>query len=294
MKRKTALSLLCLMALCVAAQSVRVTSDVVLVDSCAYFPQLSADGSQLLYAPTDAKQLYLLDLKTKTTRLVSDEGVPGFEAIFGRDGKVYYVAMKKNADNLIFRSVRCYDPKRGTDTEVLRPQHGAVHAINGTKGTALVGEQYSLQEKKAGTFAWSRSDKLFIIEKGVTRTLQPVKETVGLLWASVSPDGKKVLFEAAAKGLYICDLQGRIIKKMGMYLMPCWYGNNHIVAMGNAGNVQSAQGARIYLIDANTGDQETLTSDDVAAIQPMVSGDKIVYTTKTGEAHMMTLSLPAK
>ncbi len=37
----------------VMAQPITVVSTRVLVDSCAYFPQLSADGSQLLYSNTE-------------------------------------------------------------------------------------------------------------------------------------------------------------------------------------------------------------------------------------------------
>lgn len=101
-----------------------------------YFPQLSPDGKKVISAPTDAKKLYIYDLDTQKRDVVADEGVPGFEAIFGKNGKVYYVSMKINKDHLIFRSGREYDPESGSDREVLSPQHGAVHAINGTDGTA--------------------------------------------------------------------------------------------------------------------------------------------------------------
>ena len=118
-----------------------------------YFPQLSPDGKKVISAPTDAKKLYIYDLDTQKRDVVADEGVPGFEAIFGKNGKVYYVSMKINKDHLIFRSGREYDPESGSDREVLSPQHGAVHAINGTDGTAVVGEQKEWNTRDAGTFA---------------------------------------------------------------------------------------------------------------------------------------------
>ncbi|MBQ4007674.1 MAG: hypothetical protein II603_03965 [Muribaculaceae bacterium] len=272
------------------AQVVTVTSDVMLTDSAAYFPQLSDDGKNLIYAPTDAHPLIMQDVATGATRIVSDKGLPGFDAVFDNKGNIVFMTIEQRDNRLLYRGVSRYDVKKGKIKQLLKPQHGAVHIVKGTKGLALVGESKSRDLKKAGTVAWTQGDRLMISVNGKVRQLRPVQGTVGLLWASVSPDGTRVAFEAATKGVYVCDLDGNHLTSLGMYLMPCWYNNDYLVAMSNAGNIRIS-GSNIHLLKADGSFAQPLTDSKIAAIQPMVSGDKIVFTTKAGVVHVMTLSI---
>lgn len=279
-----------LVALSMNAQVVTVTSDVMLTDSAAYFPQLSDDGKNLIYAPTDAHPLIMQDVATGATRIVSDKGLPGFDAVFDNKGNIVFMTIEQRDNRLLYRGVSRYDVKKGKIKQLLKPQHGAVHIVKGTKGLALVGESKSRDLKKAGTVAWTQGDRLMISVNGKVRQLRPVQGTVGLLWASVSPDGTRVAFEAATKGMYVCDLDGNHLTSLGMYLMPCWYDNDYLVAMSNAGNIRIS-GSNIHLLKADGSFARPLTDSKIAAIQPMVSGDKIVFTTKAGVVHVMTLSI---
>ena len=279
-----------LVALSMNAQVVTVTSDVMLTDSAAYFPQLSDDGKNLIYAPTDAHPLIMQDVATGATRIVSDKGLPGFDAVFDNKGNIVFMTIEQRDNRLLYRGVSRYDVKKGKIKQLLKPQHGAVHIVKGTKGLALVGESKSRDLKKAGTVAWTQGDRLMISVNGKVRQLRPVQGTVGLLWASVSPDGTRVAFEAATKGMYVCDLDGNHLTSLGMYLMPCWYNNDYLVAMSNAGNIRIS-GSNIHLLKADGSFARPLTDSKIAAIQPMVSGDKIVFTTKAGVVHVMTVSI---
>lgn len=279
-----------LVALSLNAQVVTVTSDVMLTDSAAYFPQLSDDGKNLIYAPTDAHPLIMQDVATGATRIVSDKGLPGFDAVFDNKGNIVFMTIEQRDNRLLYRGVSRYDVKKGKIKQLLKPQHGAVHIVKGTKGLALVGESKSRDLKKAGTVAWTQGDRLMISVNGKVRQLRPVQGTVGLLWASVSPDGTRVAFEAATKGVYVCDLDGNHLTSLGMYLMPCWYNNDYLVAMSNAGNIRIS-GSNIHLLKADGSFAQPLTDSKIAAIQPMVSNDKIVFTTKAGVVHVMTLSI---
>lgn len=279
-----------LVALSLKAQVVTVTSDVMLTDSAAYFPQLSNDGKNLIYAPTDAHPLIMQDVATGATRIVSDKGLPGFDAVFDNKGNIVFMTIEQRDNRLLYRGVNRYDVKKGKIKQLLKPQHGAVHIVKGTKGLALIGESKSRDLKKAGTVAWTQGDRLMISVNGKVRQLRPVQGTVGLLWASVSPDGTRVAFEAATKGVYVCDLDGNHLTSLGMYLMPCWYNNDYLVAMSNAGNIRIS-GSNIHLLKADGSFAQPLTDSKIAAIQPMVSNDKIVFTTKAGVVHVMTLSI---
>ena len=124
------MTVLCLWALGATAAGVKAGGQKTLVDSCGFFPQLSPDGQWLLYSPTEATSLQLKNLSTGAVTTVASVGYPGFDAIFGVDGKVYYITQERKKNGLVYRTAHCYDPATGKSQVVLKAQHGRVQAIN--------------------------------------------------------------------------------------------------------------------------------------------------------------------
>ena len=273
------MTIVCLWALGSVAAGVKPGSEKTLVDSCGFFPQLSPDGQWLLYSPTDATALMLKNLQTGAVTTVANKDYPGFDAIFGPDGKVYYVTQQRKKNGLVYRAGHCYDPATGKDQVVLKPQHGRVQALRATSGVVIIGER-QLYRSNANVGAWTftRGDKLYLVdEAGVTRALQPVKDSNGYLWASLSPDGTMVMFEAASRGVTVCDLNGQIIAELGQFLMPSWYNNEYIIAMSNAGNTRT-NGSCIWLLSLNGETMKPISLRNERAVQPMTANGKVVYT----------------
>ena len=286
--------MLCLWTLGVSAAGVKPGSEKTLVDSCGFFPQLSPDGQWLLYSPTEATSLLLKNLSTGDVTTVADTGYPGFDAIFGDDGKVYYVTQQRKKNGLVYRTGHCYDPATGKGKVVLKAQHGRVQALRAAHGVVINGErQVYRSTERVGTYCYTRGDMLYLVDEGgTTRALQPVKESNGYLWASLSPDGTKVLFEAASKGLYICDLNGEIISELGQFLMPCWYNDNYVIAMSNAGNVRTS-GSRIWLLSIDGETIKPISQRDERAVQPMASNGRVVYSViYDGTVKQLELDIP--
>ena len=293
--QKIFLTILCLWALGAGAVGVKSGSAMTLVDSCGFFPQLSLDGQWLLYSPTDAKSLMLKNLSTGQVTTVANTGYPGFDAIFGAEGKVYYITQQRKGNGLVYRTGHCYNPSTGKSQVVLKPQHGRVEALQAATGVVVNGErQYYRSNDGVGAYVYTRGSLLYLVDEyGATRTMEPVKGSNGYLWAKLSPDGTKVLFEAAAKGLYVCDLDGRLVADLGQYLMPCWYNNDYIVAMSNAGNTRT-NGSCIWLLSVDGSICKPISSNNERAVQPMVAGNKVVYTLQySGEVRQVELDIPA-
>ena len=269
----------CLWTMSATAVGVKNGSPKTLVDSCGFFPQLSHDGQWLLYSPTEGTRLMLKNLTTGAVTTVADKGYPGFDAIIGKDGKVYYVTQQRKKNGLVYRTGHCFDPATGKDKVVLKAQHGRVQPLHAAQGVVINGEkQVYRSSKQVGAWAYTRGDMLYLVDdSGTTRALQPVKDSNGYLWAALSPDGTKVMFEAASKGLFVCDLNGEIIADLGEFLMPCWYNNDYIVAMSNAGNVR-VSGSHIWLLSVDGEVCKPISGKDERAVQPMVAGDKVVYS----------------
>ncbi len=269
--------------LCSAQTYCRVASSRQITSSGGYFPQINYQGTQVLYSDTEARYLYLYDLSSGNRTTVSSTGMPGFEGRFAPNGKIYYITMAINPDHLIFRTAHEYDPATGNDKVVLGAQHGAVHAINGNKDLAVIGESKQWHQREAGVVAWTLGARLYISRGGSVKVYSPVRNCAGYMWAAVSPDGKKVAFEAVAKGLYVCSTTtGEVLAHSNTsYLMPSWYNNDYIVAQ--------SRGYRIVLIPADCSDAQTLASG--SCTMPMVAGKNIIFTTKGGAVRLITIIL---
>ena len=294
--KKIFLAILCLWAIGAGASGVKPGSVRTLVDSCGFFPQVSPDGEWLLYSPTDARQLMLKDLATGAVRTISSVGYPGFDAIFGPDGRVYYVTQERKKNGLVYRAGHCYDPATGKDKVVLKPQHGRVQALHATNGVVINGErQVYRSNSKVGAYAYTRGTTLYLVdESGRTRSIDPDPTSNGLLWASLSPDGTRVMFESATRGVLVCDLNGQILYELGPFLMPSWYNNDYIIAMSNAGNTR-INGSRIWLLSLNGVVCEPLSLPDERAVQPMTCNGKVLYTIQyTGQVKQLELDMPTK
>ncbi len=261
-----------------------------LTDSAAFFPQLNADGSRVIFAPTDASQLIMQDVATQRRTTISSNGLPGFNAVWGQDGKVYYVTQEQRKNRLIYRTGHQWDPATGKDKVVLKAQHGAVHVVRGSKGVALVGEHKSWGLDKAGLAAWTQGEKLYIARDGKVSSFTPVTGSCGYLWASISPDGTRVAFTATAKSTYVCDLQGRVLADLGPLTMPSWLDNKHIVAANHSRNIR-INGSNILLVNADGSSTPLEISTSGDAIQPAVTGKFIVFTTKKGSVRVIKLNL---
>ena len=282
------ISLLCLWALGAGAAGVKQGSVKMLVDSCGFFPQVSPDGQWLLFSTTEGSHLILKNLSTGNLSVVSSVGFPGFDAIFGPDGKVYYITQERKKGNLLYRTGHCYDPATGKDEIVLKPQHGQVQALHAANGVVINAErQYYTNAKQVGAWAYTRGDKLYLVDaNGVTRALHPVEDSNGYLWASLSPDGTRVMFEAASYGVVVC-----VISELGQFLMPSWYNNDYIIAMSNAGNTR-LNDSRIWLIAVDGSLFKPLTPKEERAVQPMTAGGKVVYTVQySGEVKQLELDI---
>ena len=282
------MALVCLWALGSGAVGVKQGSAQTLVDSCGFFPQISPDGQWLLYSPTEGTSLMLKNLTTGTVQTVANEGYPGFDAILAQDGKVYYVTQQRKKNGLLYRTGHCYDPATGKDQVVLKPQHGRVQPLHAARGVVINGErQVYRNAKQVGAYCYTRGDMLYLVdEAGNTRALQPVQDSNGYLWASMSPDGTKVLFEAASRGLFVCDLNGEYITELGEFLMPCWYNNDYIIAMNGA------NGSRVWLLSLDGEVCKPISPRGERAVQPMTAGGKVVYSLLySGEVKQLELDI---
>lgn len=294
MKRLTIILALAAMLLPAMAQEVEVTSQRRLlegVEGPAYFPVLNAEGNRLLFITEDGA-LKFHDLTDGVTNVVTRDYVAGNDACWGGDGKVYFVTQEVGEGNLVYRTGKCFDTTTGKASLLTEAQHGAVRAVPATRGGALrsPGKNYN-SSTDIGSAAWTESSRVHVIVNGEERVFSPVDSWAGYLWASLSPDGKRVAFFAAGKGIVVIDLRGQMLAMLGNHEMPCWYNNDYIVAQNTKDDGHQFTSSQILLLKADGSWQAELTKPASMAMQPTCGGGKIVYTTIDGLLYEMTINI---
>ncbi|MDO4510535.1 MAG: hypothetical protein Q4B68_01795 [Bacteroidales bacterium] len=282
------------LALAASAQQVTVVSNARLlngVEGPAYYPVLSSTGNQLLFASGEAYGLKLYDFNDNVVTRISDEKGAGIDAKFNAAGDVYYVTQRVSDNRLVYRTGMRYDHATAKSEVVLEAQHGYVRPEVGTRDNGFRGAKKSLAAKAGGTSVCVQGSVLYITTGGVTKEYTPVPSYAGYLWPSLSPDGKKVAFFAAGKGIVVTDLQGKVLAMLGKYEMPCWYSNDYLVAQNATDDGHQFTSSQIMLIKADGSFKTHLTSATSMAMQPTSAAGKIVYTTIDGLLYQMTINI---
>lgn len=266
-----------LLMLPAVAQEVEVTSRQRLlegVEGPAYYPVLNSAGDRLLFS-TEEGALKLHDFADGVTTVVTRDYVAGRDACFGRDGKVYFVTQSVGEDHLVYRTGQCYDASTRKADVVMPTRHGAMRAVPAEQGDA----------------AWTEGSRVHVTVGGEERVFSPVDSWAGYLWASLSPDGQRVAFFAAGKGIVVIDLRGQVVAMLGNYEMPCWYNNNYIVAQNAKDDGHQFTSSQLLLLKADGTWQTELTKPASMTMQPTCGGGKIVYTTIDGLLYEMKINI---
>lgn len=284
------------MSLTAQAQIVDVTSTQQLlkgVDSNMYYPVLSTDGSKMLYTSENFQGLKLYDFKDNVTQKVSDESRAGLDATFSCDGQTVYFVTQTWQDNRNMRQAKSYDIATRKLNEisakgrvVARPmalKNGVMTTIDGV---------VSITDNKSTTVR-TKGSVLYIGRNGVEKAYIPVESHAGYLWESLSPDGTKVMFFAAGKGIVITDLNGNVLKQLGNYESPVWFGNDCVVAMNAKHNGYQHTASQIVLMRADGSELQELTRPESMTMNPTASFEagKIVYNTIDGRLYQMNVNL---
>lgn len=293
--KRLLLTLMWIVALVSSAQQVTVTQVTPLLNDsqAAFYPSLSSSGDKILFSDADAHGLKMLDFTSQAVTIISDLDGAGFDAKWSTDGAVYYVTSKIDPNNhLVYRTGMRYDMARKTSDVVLEAQHGAVHPEVGTRGMALKGTKRSYTSATdRGLSVYTTGSKVVITRNGVEHRYSPVESHAGYLWPSISPNGDKVAFFAAGRGIVVIDLNGTVLAELGNYEMPSWYNNDYLVAQNTSDDGHQFTSSQILLLKADGSFLHELTARTSMTMHPTAGGGKIAYTTIDGHLSLMTIEI---
>ncbi len=283
-----------------SAQQVSILKNEKLLDGAehgAYYPVLSADGAKLLFTGADNRGLKMYDFDDNTVKVISEEERAGYAPKISNDGNIYYV-VQSMAERKVHRTVKSYNIVNGTDRVVVEGgYHKVASPILSTSGRLVLKDEaraVDAQLTEKSDIAVFVDGSSVVIDRGGQRVAySPVESQAGYLWASLSPDNTKVLFFAAGKGAFVMNLDGKILSHLGKYEMPCWFGNDYVVAQNATDDGHQFTSSQIMLLKADGSFKLALTSPESMTMQPTaaIAANRIVYSTIDGNLYLMEIKI---
>ena len=254
---------------------------------------ISPQGDYLLLTSATNQGLTKLDLATGQSQVLSTAPSAGHNVKISPDGKtVLYREGSFNDKHLRLSSLKSVNLATGQSQVLVKPTRDLQgYAVDATSAGAVNKGKFSkkaIGAAKAQNLPVLSIDKgrLMITVGGKTRELSPNGTQFSYMWPSLSPDGTKVLFYQAAHGAYVCDLDGKNVRKVGKMRAPVWYDDNTVVGMIDLDDGEFIYASTIVAATLD-GTTQTLTGDDTVAMYPHAAAGKIVFSTPAGEAYII-------
>lgn len=260
---------------------------------------ISPQGDFLLLTDNSNKGLTKFDLNTNEATKISDAPGAGFDVQVSQDGKV--VVYRENsftADHLRKVALKSINLASGEVANLVAPTRD-LQGVAVQGASALVVNKGKLTTKAIGAATAKaavpvlsiNNRQLMITRNGKTEVFSPNGKGYSYIWQSVSPDGTKALYFVCGVGAFVCDLDGKNVKELGLVRAPQWYDNETVVGMQDVDNGEFILSSKIVAVNLS-GEMQTLTDDSMIAMYPYASAasGKIAFSTPAGEAYIINVA----
>lgn len=255
---------------------------------------ISPSGNYLLLCSQSQEGLIKLDLATGESKVLTTARGAGFATRVSDDGNtVLYQEVTIGQDRLLRRGVKTIDMKSGTSQTLLPPTRELQGFDLLNNATATVND--NKVSVKGGSFTRpivsNRNLKLMLTIDGETQQFTPNGDQYSYIWASISPNGKRVLYYVSELGCFSCLLDGSDMVKLGHLRDPQWLDDNTVVGMHDLDNGITITSSSIVAKNLD-GTEQRLTGDDMIAIFPQVASKagKIAFSTIDGEIYIINFT----
>lgn len=230
-------------------------------------------GDYLLLTDDGNGGLVRYDLATQATSTISQATGAGYNVSISADGQ-----------DIVYREVTI-----GEDKLVRSNIYKHSFATNQRNVQALAQrDMVNLVDKAANNSVAINEDLHLVLNRnGKSVVLTPNGANHSYSWASISPDGSKILYYVGGVGCFVCDLTGKNVQKVASHCRaPKWYDNNTVIGMADEddGKYMLASAIVAYTLD---GKSQIIVNKEQMAIYPYAVEGKIAFSNAAGEVFLM-------
>lgn len=234
---------------------------------------MSPMGDYILLTSDGNSGLIRYDIATAAIQTISTAEGAGWAVKISADGQdvvyreCYFDANKMSEHNVVHFNM----PSRKKNV-VAKSQHDM---------TALVHANH------ANSVTINEDLHMVLVHNGKNLVLTPNGKQHAYNWASISPDGSKIVYYVSGLGCFVCDLNGMNVRKIASHCRaPQWYDDNTIIGMADEddGKYITASSIVIYTLD---GKHQILVDKHMVAMYPYAAEGKVAFSTAAGEVYLM-------
>lgn len=280
-----------------SVQQLGVSSDENLITQAV---AISPQGDYLLLSTDTKRGLTKWDIATGQPQVLTDEEGTGNQVMISDDGRQLVYSQVSYSNKRRQETVKAINLGTGKKQTLAKPTRElqGVALDNVTVATISRG-QFKARALDGKTATISRPVlthhhlKLYITRNGVTNQLAPNGTDQHYIWASLSPDGSKVLYYVSGFGTFVCDTDGNNVISMGNILAPKWWDDYTIVGTHEVDDEYSILASSIVARTLD-GQEQTLTGGEVIATYPLpaAKAGKIAFSTPDGKVFLINVELP--
>ena len=275
MRKTILLVAACLVSMLASAQILEVLSVQELPGASyedARVAGISPQGDYILMTNGANQGLKRYDIASGVMTKLTDAEGAGFNVQFSRDGKeIVFRERFTGADKLRYNNIVNANLSANTKQVVAKAQ------VNNDMLVAP-GSKVVLTNSEC---------EMYITKNGKKIQIAPQGNDVNYIWASLSPNQKKILYYVSEMGCFVCDVDGGNSQFIGWDCRaPQWYNNEIIISMNDQddGHFTTTSAIMAYSLD---GKVQTLTSPDMIAMYPFATEGKVVFSTLQGKTYML-------
>lgn len=250
----------------------------------------------LLVAGSGYNGLKLLDTRRGRLQVITGDAGAGYEPAATADGKKVFYRSDSFVDNLKYSSVYSYDIASGA--KELKMENGRDVIPPTVSGNAvLLKSEGGARVEQAGPGLKSGGEGSFVVIEEMMPVLYRGSERKELMpngdgfyiWASLSPDGSKILYNYQGRGTYICDTEGKILHDLGRINAPRWFNDGLVIGMDDRDDGHRITSSELVYYSLKDKRRVIFTSTaDRSEMFPFAAGNRhIAFCTDNGEIYLM-------
>lgn len=259
---------------------------------------VSPDGRHMLASSLDFRGLKIIDLKKKRIMEVTSDAGAGYEPVFSPDGDKIYFRSDEYRNLRKYSSLHEYTRSTGKTSLVEPPTRGlgspaisggkVIYLADGRQKARITGKDGS-QKGGADLFVMLEDLVPVLYSNGIRKELKPNGEG-NYIWASLSPDRTKLVYNFRGTSTFVSDTSGRILADLGRLDAPGWINNYLIAGMNDEDDGTRVLRSDICCYSLKTNKLYNLTSTENAIEmypRPVPGKSCIAFQTLTGELFLM-------
>ncbi len=262
----------------------------------AYYPTFSPTGEYLLYTNADYSGLKTFQFSNAAIRTITTDAGAGYQAQISADGQKLLYRSTSFVNNMRRNALVQHSLNSGERKQIVAPTREALPARFVGNEAGYVNERRLVRPQSTTPTASMISienRKMVIYENNTRRELTPNGANESYFWPSVSPNGKQIVYTVAAKGTFVCDINGRNIRSLGKLGAPKWLNNLWIVGMNDIDDGEKIISSDIIIVAADGKKRQKFALGELRIAMypaPSADGKRIAFNTDKGELYIMNIT----